>query len=518
MATAAHASPDLVIRPLLGLERIMATVAIMLATIMQVLDSTIANVALPHMQTSLGATRESVSWVLTTYIFATAVAMPITGWLSDRIGRKTLLVISVGAFTIASVLCATATSLPQMVAFRLFQGLAGAFIAPLGQAVLLDIYPREDHAKAMTVFSMGVVLAPVLGPVLGGWLTENFNWRWVFLINLPIGLLCIPLLLRYMPRIPKMRRRFDLMGFALLAIALGALQLMLDRGEQLDWFESWETWFELGLAVSAGWMFLVHLFTDKDPIFEPRMFADRNFNASLGFTFVLGLVVMAGSALLPTMLQGVLGHTVLHSGMLAMPRGLGVMIAMVIAGQLSGRVDDRVIIFLGTLMTAGSLWMMTQFSLDMDSRPIIISGLIQGVGMGLIWMPVTMLGFATLAPQLRTSASSLLQLGRNIGGSIGISMVVSLLAHNIQVSHSDLAAEVTPASAPPIDPSVLGMLGNRGEAVVAMLDAEINRQAAMIAYIDDYHLMMLMTLVTLPLILLLRKPKVPPKDLPIVIE
>ncbi|HJQ17540.1 MAG TPA: DHA2 family efflux MFS transporter permease subunit [Allosphingosinicella sp.] len=518
MATAASASPGLVIRPLAGLDRAMATVAIMVATVMQILDSTIANVALPHMQTSLGGTRESVSWVLTSYIFASAIAMPITGWLADRIGRKTLYLISVGGFTVASVLCATATSLSQMVAFRLVQGLAGAFLAPLGQATLLDIYPRESHAKAMTVFSIGVVVAPVLGPVLGGWLTENFNWRWVFLINLPIGLICIPLLLRFMPTGAKLRRKFDLFGFAMLAVALGALQLMLDRGEQLGWFDSWEIWIELGLAISGGWMFVVHLFTDEDPVFEPRMFADRNFSVALGFTLVNGVVVMATSALLPTMLQGVLGHTVLHSGLLAMPRGLGVMLAMVIAGRLSEKVDSRILIVVGALMTAYSLWMMAGFTLDMDSRPIVISGLIQGTGMGMIWMPVTMLGFATLEPGLRTAASSLLTLGRNLGGSVGISMVTSLLAHNIQVSHSDLAAEITPASTPPLDPSIFSLLGAQGQTIVAMLDAEINRQAAMIAYIDDYHLLMLMNLAILPFILLLRKPKIAADDLPVVIE
>jgi DHA2 family multidrug resistance protein len=373
--------------------------------------------------------------------------------------------------------------------------------------VLFDIYPRESHAKAMTIFGAGVILGPIMGPVLGGWLTENFNWRWVFLVNIPVGLICIPMLLRFMPKGEISRRKFDLFGFALLALALGAMQMMLDRGEQRDWFASWEIWIEMGLAIAAGWMFIVHLFTDDDPIFEPRMFADSNFTGGLGFTILTGLVMMSGLALLPTMLQGVLGQSVLHAGLLSMPRGIGVMVAMLVSGRLSGKVDARILIFLGTLLLAWSLWIMAKFTLDMDSWPIIISGLIQGFGMGLIWMPVTMLAFATLEPRLRTSASSLLALMRSLGGSIGISMVTSLLARNIQVSHADLSSAVTPASTPPIEPSILSMFGTSGDTITAMLDLEINRQAAMIAYIDDYYLMMIVTLATLPLVFLLRKPK-----------
>src|SRR3954453_5385192 len=269
--------------PLPTAERSIVTIGVMMAVLLQVLDTTIANIALPHMQASLSATQESINWVLTSYIVASAIALPISGWLADRVGRKRLLLISVVCFTIASVLCATATSLTQMVLFRAFQGVAGAFIVPLAQATMFDINPKEKHGQAMAIFGAGVMIGPILGPVLGGWLTDSYNWRWVFLINMPVGAAAALLVARWMPSIPKTSRRFDLFGFFMLAIALAALQLMLDRGEQLDWFASWEIRIELGLAIAGFWMFFVHMFTSRHPIFDRAMFADRNFAAGLMF-------------------------------------------------------------------------------------------------------------------------------------------------------------------------------------------------------------------------------------------
>lgn len=510
MATAAAAPP---VHPLaLSLSpgrRALITVAVMLGTLMQVLDTTIANVALPHMQTSLGATSETVSWVLTSYIVASAIAIPITGWLADRIGRKPLFVSAVLVFTAASMLCAIATSLPEMVLFRVFQGISGAFVPPLAQAVMLDINTPERHARAMSVYGAGVVIGPILGPVLGGWLTDSFDWRWVFIVNLPVGIICTLMLLRFLPSTPRSARRFDLFGFALLGLALGGLQMMLDRGEHRSWFESWEIWLELGIAISAGWMFVVHSFTARDPLFDLKMFRDRNFTTSLIVMGVVGFLMMAGLALLPPLLQQLMGYSVLQSGMLTAPRGIGTLISMTIAGRLLGRVDARLLIFAGMLLMAFSLWQMAGFSLDMGSRLVVVSGFIQGLGAGLIFIPMNVLAFATLAPHFRTSGAALVNLMRNLGGSVGISMVVALLARNLQISHSDLASHITPESTPPLDPSVLGVLGDSGSRVMAMLDAEINRQAAMIAYIDDFHLMMLITLACLPFVMLFRRPRRP---------
>ena len=486
-------------------QRALVTVAVILAMLMQVLDTTIANVALPHMQTSLGASRETVSWVLTSYIVAAAIAIPITGWLAERVGRKRLFVVSVIAFTIASLLCAAAQNLEEMVLFRVIQGVAGAFLVPLAQAVMFDINPPEKHGRAMAMFGAGVMIGPILGPVLGGWLTDSYNWRWVFLINLPIGVIATLMMLRFLPATPREKRPFDLFGFALLALALGGLQMMLDRGEQLDWFASWEIRIECGLAIAGAWMFGVHMLTGRDPIFDPKMFRDRNFVTGLMFMAVTGVMLLAGLALLPPLLQGLFGYSVLQSGFLTAPRGVGTLISMIVVGRLVGRIDARLLILTGLGLMALSLWQMSGFSLAMDQRPIIVSGIIQGFALGFLFVPLNVIAFGTIDARFRTTAASLLNLARNIGGSIGISVVTVLLARNLQVSHSDLASHITPYALPPINPAITRGLPPVTDTIVAMVDAEINRQALMIAYIDDFYLMMMVTLAAIPLLLLIRK-------------
>jgi len=490
-------------------ERGFTTLAVILAMLMQVLDQTIANVALPHMQTSLGANRETITWVLTSYIVASAIAIPITGWLADRVGRKRLFVWSVIIFTVASLLCAVAQNLETMVGFRVVQGVAGAFLVPLAQAVMFDINPPEKHARAMSLFGAGVMIGPILGPVLGGWLTDNFNWRWVFLINLPIGAIAVLMMIRFLPATAITRRKFDILGFFLIALALGGLQMMLDRGEQLDWFASWEIWIECGLCIAGLWMFGVHMLTSPDPIFDPQMFKDRNFATGLLFMAVTGLMMLAGLALLPPLLQNLFGYSVLQSGFLTAPRGMGTLVSMIVVGRLMGKIDARLLILAGLLMMSWSLWQMSGFSLEMDQRPVIVSGIIQGFALGFIFVPLNTLAFGTLNPKFRTTAASLLNLARNVGGSIGISVVTVLLAWNTQISHSDLAQHITPGSLPPIDPALTGAAPQLTETVLTAMDAEINRQALMIAYIDDFWLMMIISALAIPLILLLRKGRKP---------
>ncbi len=489
------------------LERNLLTGAVMLAVLLQVLDTTIANVALPHMQASLGATQESVNWVLTSYIVASAIAIPISGWLADRIGRKELLIVAVIGFTFASFLCAIAQSLTEMVLFRIIQGVTGAFLVPLSQATLFDINPPERHARAMALFGGGIMIGPILGPVLGGWLTDSYNWRWVFLVNLPVGAIATLMLIRFMPSSDTSRRKFDIFGFALLGIALGSLQLMLDRGQQLDWFQSWEIWTELGLCLSAAWMFVTHTITAKNAIFERGMFADRNFALGMFFMVVTGVLLLAGLALLPPLLQRLYGYSVLQSGLLTMPRGIGTLISMLVAGRLVGKIDARAMVALGMALLAGSLWVMTWFALDQGSKLVIVSGIIQGLGLGFMFVTIQSLAFATLVPRLRTHAASLLNLSRNIGGSIGISLVASLLARNVQVAHADMAARIGDQQLPAISGAVVGQLGLPAETAVALINAEINRQAAFIAYLDDFWIMMWVTLAAVPLVLLLRPAK-----------
>ncbi|RST31738.1 DHA2 family efflux MFS transporter permease subunit [Sphingomonas ginkgonis] len=488
-------------------ERLITTIALMMGVLLQVLDTTIANVALPHMQAALSATQESINWVLTSYIVASAIALPISGWMADRFGRKRLLIVSVVLFTTASVLCAIATSLTEMVAFRALQGIGGAFIVPLAQATMFDINPREKHAQAMALFGGGLMIGPILGPVLGGWLTDNYNWRWVFLVNLPVGIICTLMLLRYMPKTETQNRRFDMFGFGLLAIAVAALQLGLDRGQQKDWLDSWEIIIEFGLAIAAIWMFIVHLATAEHPLFDRSLFKDRNFSTGIVFMVVTGVLLLAGLALLPPLLQSLYGYSVLQSGFLTAPRGVGTLISMLLAGRLASRVDARILVGLGVVLMGASLYLMTGFALDQPSTPVIVSGVVQGLGLGLIFVPLQSLAFSTLAPSFRTTAASLLNLARNLGGSAGISVVSAQLVRMTQVSHADLAAHVTEQSIPSADPNLLQVVAPGGDVALAVINAEVTRQALFIAYLDDFKLMMIVTFCALPLLVLMRKPR-----------
>ena len=487
-------------------QRLIVTVGVMAAVLLQVLDTTIANVALPHMQASLSATQDTINWVLTSYIVASAIALPISGWLADRVGRKRLLLISVVVFTAASVLCATATSLAEMVLFRALQGVGGAFIVPLAQATLFDINPREKHGQAMALFGGGVMIGPILGPVLGGWLTDNYNWRWVFLVNLPVGILCILIMMRFMPNTETHKRKFDMFGFALLAICLASLQFCLDRGEQKDWFSSWEIIVEAGLAIGAGWMFLVHMITTDRPLFDRAMFKDRNFATSLVFMAVTGVLLLAGLALLPPLLQNMYGYSVLQSGFLTAPRGIGTLFSMLIAGRLTGKVDARLLVGIGVILMGVSLHMMTGFAIDQPSRPVIFSGVVQGLGLGLIFVPLQTLAFETLPSKMRTTGAALLNLSRNIGGSIGISVVSTELVRLTQVSHADMAAQITQQTIPTADPTLLQTVAPvAGPAALAYINGLITKQALFIAYLDDFKLMMIITFAILPLLFFMKR-------------
>ena len=480
------------------------TIAVMLAMIMQILDTTIANVALPHMQTALGATFDTVTWVLTSYIVASAIAIPITGWLADQVGVRRLFLWSVGGFVATSMACGAATSLPEMVLFRFLQGVCAAFIGPLSQAIMLNINPPERHARAMSVWGMGIMIGPILGPVLGGWIVEDSNWRWIFYINMPVGLVTYALLFALLPRDKPMTRKFDLFGFAMLAIGLAALQLMLDRGNHLGWLESTEVLLELSAAVVFLWMFAVHMATAKNPLFERAMLVDRNLVTAIGFMALVGIIMFSCLALLPPMLQNLYGYPVIDTGAILSSRGVGVLLTMGLSGRLLAKFDARLIVGCGLLIAACSLYMMSRWSLDTHWLPISFSGFVQGLGMGLVFIPLNTIAFTTLAVRYRTSAASLLNLSRSIGASIGISIAMTLLANNTQISHSDLASNITDSSISFFDPGSMDRYGPIGEAALRLLDLEINRQAAMIAYINDYWIMMWLTLLAVPLLITLK--------------
>lgn len=494
------------------------TLAVMGATIIQILDSTIANVAIPHMQTSLGATMDTITWVLTSYIVASAVAMPITGWLSDKIGSRNLFLGAVAGFILASMLCGIATGLTEMVAFRIFQGICAAFIGPLSQTIMLDINKPSEAPRAMSIWAMGIMIAPILGPMIGGWLTENYNWRWVFYINLPIGIPTLALLWWLLPSRPISRRALDRFGFAMLTIGLATLQLLLDRGQQEDWLQSWEIIIELLVVIAAIWMFAVHQMTTDRPMFERMLLRDRNFFISLNMMLLVGMMMFGIFALLPPMLQNLYGYSVYDTGVLLAPRGVGIVFAMFVAAKLTGKLDPRVIIFSGFLMTAGSMWLMTQWSLNMDWHPVVYTGLFQGFGMGLVFMPLNGVAFSTLPMRLRTDGSSLLYLFRSLGGSFGISVMTTMLARNMQTSHEDLASHVTSSSMAMIDPASADRLGSLGTAGLQMLNMEINRQAAMIAYLDDFYLMMFLLIIMSPLIFFLKPGMSAPGQQPVMAD
>ena len=490
-------------------------VGVMMASLLQVLDTTIANVALPHMQSSLGATADTVTWVLTSYIIASAVAMPITGWLSERIGARLLFITAVATFIGASMLCGLAQNLEEMVGFRAIQGIAGAFISPLSQSFMLDATNPSKHPQMMALWGMGIMIGPILGPVLGGWLTESFSWRWVFYVNLPLGIIAFVILLATLPGRVQTRRKFDMVGFGLIAISLASLQLLLDRGAQIDWFQSGEAWIYAGLLLSGAWMAAIHFVTAKNPLFDRHLFADRNFVIALFFMVAIGMVLFATMALMPPMLQRLFGYGVIDTGMVLMPRGIGILISMQVAGLLTRkRFDARVLVGSGFAIVAFSLWEMAYWSLAVDYSHIVVSGIVQGLGIGLVFIPLNTSAFATLPPRLRTDGSSLLNLFRSVGSSIGISVVTVMLARNLQTSHSDLSAHITAATGGMVDFSAIDRFQQFGESGLYVIDAEVNRQAAMIAYIDDFWLMMWLSIAAIPLVLLMKKNTGPSGKLP----
>ena len=500
-------------------NRLLITFSVMLATIMQSLDNTIANVALPHMQGSFVATQDQIIWVLTSYIVAAAISIPLTGWLATRFDRKKVFLISIAGFTVTSALCGMSVSLQQIVLFRLLQGISGAALVPLSQAILFDINPPENHGRAMAFWGVGVTLGPILGPALGGWLTEDYNWRWVFYINLPVGILAFLGLLFFLPASKKNRaNRFDFFGFITLSVAVGSLQIMLDRGGLKDWFSSTEIIIEGIVAAVAFYFFIIHTATHKRPFVNIALFADANFLIGNIIIFIMGVVMFATLALLPPMLQELLHYPVITTGLVTAPRGVGLMLAMIVVGRLVGRIDTRVLMASGLLMTALALQQMAHFSLLMDEWPIIESGFLQGFGIGFVYIPLATVSFATLPVKLRTEGTAFFNLLRNLGSSIGISVVQALLTRNTQILHAGLAERVTPynvAANPGFQAAHIDLTSPHS---LVLLNGEITRQAGMIAYLNDFKLIMVMTLMLAPLLLLFRRGRKIENKHPVVVE
>jgi DHA2 family multidrug resistance protein len=491
-------------------HRGLITVCAMLATLMQALDSTIANVALPYMQGSLSTTADQITWVLTSYIVAAAIMTAPVGWLSARFGRKAVFVASLVGFTVASMLCGVAQSLTQMVIFRLAQGVFGAALVPLSQATMLDIYPAEQRGSAMAIWGMGVMLGPILGPTLGGFLTDAYDWRWVFYVNLPFGILATVGLVAFLPREARdANLRFDWLGFAVLSLGIGALQMMLDRGEQQDWFSSTEIVWEAVLAALGLYLFVVHLLTAEKPFINPRIFKDLNFLSGFLMMFAIGLVLLASSTLLAPYLQNLAGYPVETAGLLMAPRGLGTMAAMMVAGRLANRVDPRAMMLAGIACIAFSMWESMQWTPDVSAMRLIVTSIIQGAGLGLVFTPLTVVAFATLPAELRTDGTALFSLVRNVGSAIGISITALLLSQNTQTMHAALVEHVTPFNRMLQSGGAHLFWSPTSPSGLAALNAEITRQSAIIAYANDFKFMLYVTLPAALLLLLMRRNKAP---------
>jgi MFS transporter, DHA2 family, multidrug resistance protein len=480
--------------------------SVMLVTALTALDTTIANVALPHMAGSVSASQDQISWVLTSYIAASAICTPLTGWVSARIGRKQLFLIAVGGFIVCSALCGAAQNLPEIVIFRVLQGMFAAPLMPLSQALILDLFTLAERGPAMSVWGMGVLVAPIAGPVLGGWLTDEWSWRWVFYINLPIGILCLLGIWRFIPRAaPDRTRTLDLVGFLLLAIAIGALQLMLDRGQGQAWFESSEILTEAAIALGALWMTLVHALTRQNPFLPIAIFRDRTFVTASLMGVMVGVVVLSVSALLPTMLQSVYGYSVLSAGQITAPRGVGSIISMMIVGRLIGRVDTRALLLCGQAVFAFSFYSMSTFTLDTAASAFVMNGFIQGLGTGFVFLPLTTMAFATIPTDTRPDAASFYTLMRNMGGGAGISLMLALLANATIVARGALVEAYSTD-----DPLVVANLPaplsvTEADGIIA-LSRQVDLQATMLGYTYVFHSMFLVLLMSMPLVLLMRVP------------
>ena len=484
------------------------TVCAMIATLMQALDATVANVALPYIQGSLAATSDQITWVLTSYIIAAAIMTAPVGWLAARFGRKNLFMLCVGGFTVASMLCGAAETLEQMVVFRLLQGMFGAALVPLSQATILDIYPAERRGSAMALWGVGVMIGPILGPTLGGYLTYIYNWRWVFYVNLPFGVLCLIGLAICLPKSPiRGHLRFDWTGFSVLAIGLAALQMMLDRGQLLDWFSSREIIVEAVLAALGIYLFVVHLFTARRPFISPAVFRDRNLFASLLVMFSVGTVLVASAALMAPYLQNLANYPVDTTGLVLAPRGIGTMASMMVSGRIANRVDPRKLIGLGLALVIGSNYAMTGWTPDISIHEQIVTIIVQGAGLGFIFTPLQVVAFATLPSTMRTDGAALLSLFRNVGAAMGVSLTYTLLARSTQVSHEQLGQFINPFNRALQSGAAAQLLNPATPRGAALLDQMLNQQALIIGYVNDFKFMMLTVIPAFLLLLMMSRPQ-----------
>ncbi len=499
--------------------RFFITASLILGTLMQAMDITIANVALPYMQGSLSASQDEIAWVLTSYLVSSAIMTPPSGFLVNRFGIRRVFLVSIGGFIIASMLCGAADSLMQIVVFRCLQGAFGASLNPLAQTVLFNINPPERQGRAMGSFSMVIMVAPAIGPVIGGLLTSDFSWRAVFYINLPFGALAFIGALFFLPETKSTSHgRLDWLGFGMLSLAIGALQILLDRGTNQDWFSSREIIVETVITGTAFYLFLSHIFTTQKPFIRPALFANRSFTAATILVTGAGITSFAALSLQPPFLQGLANEPIVTAGLVMGPRGVGTFLSVLLTGRLIGKVDNRIILLAGLSLSAWAFDMMTGWTQDVATQTIMVTGLIQGFGTGAIIVPLTTLALSAISPEHRPEASSVFTLARTIGSSLGVSIVNSMFTENVQINHAEIASAVTAFNRQLAPPHIAAFWSPFTASGRAALDAVITQQAQIISYNDDYKLLMILSLISIPLLFIIGKPKRQPDPSKLAVE
>ena len=492
--------------------------SVMLATFMVVLDSSVANVALPHIAGNLSASTDESTWVLTSYLVSNGIMLPASGWIARRIGRKRLLLFSILLFTAASLLCGMSINMPMLIVARVLQGIGGGGMQPLAQSILLESFPPRQHGTAMAVFGVGVVVAPVIGPTLVGWITDSYSWRWIFYINLPIGILALFMVNLFVEDPPYLRNAFrgaiDYLGFGLMALWLGSLQLMLDKGQEMDWFATgWIRW-TAAVSLIALVGFIYRELVVRDPIVQLHVLLNRNFSMGTLITGVYGFVLYGATAMLPLFLQTMMGYSALQSGLTVSPRGLGAMASMMAVGVLVRYIDGRVLMAFGFALLGYSTWMLGNISLEIGMASVIVPNVLNGCAMGFVFVPLTTMSLSRLRKEEIGNATGIYNLMRNIGGSVGIATVMTLLVRGAQAHQSYLTANLTAGS--PITMRMLQGLGARFfhegasantayQEAMGALYRSVMQQSAVLAYADNFRLLAILSLACVPLVLLFQR-------------
>jgi DHA2 family multidrug resistance protein len=494
-------------------------ISVMLGTFMEVLDTTVVNVSLPHIAGNLSASTDEATWVLTSYLVSNAIVLPLTGWLANRFGRRNLLLLSVTGFTLFSFLCGVAPNLPALIIFRVLQGATGGGLQPLSQAILMEAFPPEKRASAMAFWALGIVVAPMLGPVLGGWITDSYSWRWLFYINIPVGIAAAVMISMFIFDPPYIRRGkggVDYWGIGMLAVGIGALQIMLDKGQEADWFQSHFIVVLFVLSLAGLLLFVVRQLLTEHPVVDLRIFKNTTYATGVFLMTVLGFVLYGSTVLLPVWLQTLMGYSAMQAGMAMLPRGLGSFLFMPVVGVLMAKIEPRKLLAAGLLLSAYSLYSLSKLNLNAGYWDIFWPQLLQGTSMGLLFVPLTTITNGPIPKEQMGNATSLFNLMRNIGASIGIASVTTIVARHSQAHTNVLGSHITPyepAATAMMNSIKTGLIASgvdaatAGQRAYALAFGMVQRHAAMLAYLDAFFLLAIMFILALPLILIMKKPK-----------